>query len=263
MPSTYTSTMHSGHEVLTEKEKQTLRLLVLGHDAKSVARHLGLSVHTINERLRDARRKMHTSSSREAARLLREAEAQTPELLGDKGLGDASLSTVSQAIPQPDRGNGALRRTGWIVGGLAMTITLAVLALSALSEPVQAPPVPLAATAAVSPTSASERAAIAAAQEFLTLVDRDDWTASWQATHKSFKLLNTVEWWSQASKGVRGKFGTIRSRELITVDFAPAPPAGYWTVKFRARYANKADTVETVSLAYEEGGWKVAGITVE
>ena len=33
---------------LTEKEKQTLRLIVRGHDAKSVARSLGLSVHTIN-----------------------------------------------------------------------------------------------------------------------------------------------------------------------------------------------------------------------
>ena len=41
---------------LTENEKQTLRLMVRGHDAKSIARSLDLSVHTINERLRDARR---------------------------------------------------------------------------------------------------------------------------------------------------------------------------------------------------------------
>ena len=40
-------------QALTEKEKQTLRLLVIGYDAKSMARHLGLSIHTINERLRD------------------------------------------------------------------------------------------------------------------------------------------------------------------------------------------------------------------
>jgi DNA-binding CsgD family transcriptional regulator len=52
---------------LTEREKQTLRLIVRGHDAKSIARSLDLSVHTINERLRDARRKMAVSSSREAA----------------------------------------------------------------------------------------------------------------------------------------------------------------------------------------------------
>jgi len=52
---------------LTDREKETLRLLLSGHDAKSIARELGLSVHTVNERLRDARRRLHVSSSREAA----------------------------------------------------------------------------------------------------------------------------------------------------------------------------------------------------
>ena len=66
--------VESGSWALSEKEKQTLRLIVRGHDAKSIARDLGLSVHTINERLRDARRKMAVSSSREAARLLLEVE---------------------------------------------------------------------------------------------------------------------------------------------------------------------------------------------
>ncbi|GAA0731919.1 MULTISPECIES: helix-turn-helix domain-containing protein [Sphingomonas] len=55
---------------LTEREKTTLRLLLAGHDAKSIARELELSVHTVNERLRDARRKLGVASSREAARRL-------------------------------------------------------------------------------------------------------------------------------------------------------------------------------------------------
>ena len=58
--------MWAGYQALTEKEKQTLRLIVRGHDAKSMARHLGLSIHTVNERLRDARRKLEVSSSRGA-----------------------------------------------------------------------------------------------------------------------------------------------------------------------------------------------------
>ena len=82
--------MTQGLHALTEKEKQTLRLLVSGYDAKSMARHLGLSVHTINERLRDARRKLAVSSSREAARQLREVEAQDPELFGDMTFGQLS-----------------------------------------------------------------------------------------------------------------------------------------------------------------------------
>lgn len=255
--------MSNGYQALSEKEKQTLRLLLSGHDAKSMARHLGLSVHTVNERLRDARRKMETSTSREAARLLREVEAQTPQSLGDEPLGDAPSPGPGQVSHQPAQGDGKSRRTGWIVGGSVMTISLALLALSSLSGPGQAPAVPFTTATAVSPTPASETAAVEAAQQFLALVDRDDWTASWQATHKSFQLLNTVEWWADASQKVRGEMGTLRSRELATVNFRPTPPNGYWTVTFKANYSKKGSAVETVQLASENGGWKVAAISVD
>ena len=59
--------MHEDLKALSAREKEALRLLLAGHDAKSTARSLGLSVHTVNEHLRDARRKLGVSSSREAA----------------------------------------------------------------------------------------------------------------------------------------------------------------------------------------------------
>jgi DNA-binding CsgD family transcriptional regulator len=79
--------MAEGYPALTEKEKETLRPIVRGPDAKSTARHLSLSVHTVNERLRDARRKLSVSSSREAARLLFHSEGGDPEFLTDRTLG--------------------------------------------------------------------------------------------------------------------------------------------------------------------------------
>ena len=82
---------------LTEKEKQTLRLMVRGHDAKSIARSLGLSVHTINERLRDARRKMAVSSSREAARLLLDVEGEAQRRASPKIWGTAKSGTTRRA----------------------------------------------------------------------------------------------------------------------------------------------------------------------
>ncbi len=84
-----TASTVEGYRALTDREKQTLRLLLDGHDAKSMARHLDLSVHTVNERLRDARRKLSVSSSREAARLLRQHEGAAPDKSGDSALGDA------------------------------------------------------------------------------------------------------------------------------------------------------------------------------
>lgn len=255
--------MTTGYPALSEKEKETLRLLLSGHDAKSIARHLGLSVHTINERLRDCRRKLGTSSSREAARMLRDIEGLTPELLGDKALGDASTSTAAQLAGRPARGGGKGRRVDWIVGGIIMTIGLALLALTFLPGSDQAPSAPLTSAAQVSSTPASEQAAIEAARQVLATLDRDDWTASWQAAHKSFQLLNTVEWWAENSRKVRSEVGTVRLRELATVDFVKAPPNGYWKISFRASYSKREGVVETVSLASEDGEWKMAGIAVE
>jgi DNA-binding CsgD family transcriptional regulator len=81
--------MSEGLQALSDREKETLRLLLGGPDAKSIARSLGLSVHTVNERLRDARRKLGVASSREAARRLAKAEADDPNLFVDKRLGVA------------------------------------------------------------------------------------------------------------------------------------------------------------------------------
>src|SRR5687767_10645165 len=112
--------VNEGLWALTEKEKQTLRLIVRGHDAKSVARNLGLSVHTINERLRDARRKMAASSSREAARLLLEAEgtgwdSSNPNLFGHTEFGeDANRPRVDQGTA-PFSGVERAYRYPWII----------------------------------------------------------------------------------------------------------------------------------------------------
>jgi DNA-binding CsgD family transcriptional regulator len=80
--------MHEGLHSLSGREVEVLRLLVTGHDAKSVARELGLSVHTVNDRLRDARRKLGVSSSREAARLLATAEQQRAKFSAPKKFGE-------------------------------------------------------------------------------------------------------------------------------------------------------------------------------
>jgi TonB family protein len=82
--------MVSGLDRLTEREREALRLLARGHDAKSIAADLDLSVHTINERLREVRRKLGVSSSREAARLLLTHESgDAAKFSADKEIGVA------------------------------------------------------------------------------------------------------------------------------------------------------------------------------
>ncbi len=252
--------MNPGLAALTEKEKQTLRLLVTGYDAKSMARHLGLSVHTINERLRDARRKLATSSSREAARLLREVEVAAPEIRGDKALGDAPVPDAAQITLQPVRGHGKFRRAGWIVGGLVMTISLALLALSALSGPAQAPVVAGEATTTAEP---AQHQAEQAARQFLAMVDARDWRASYAATGSVFKKANTLERWSSAAEGAHGALGPAMSRDLLTADYSPAPPNGVWNIRFRSRFAGGREVIETVAVAQADGGWRVVGLVLD
>jgi DNA-binding CsgD family transcriptional regulator len=251
--------MTHGYQTLTEKEKETLRLLVNGYDAKSMARHLGLSIHTVNERLRDARRKMATSSSREAARQLRAVEDSDPQLIGDKVLRDASAPpSVEQHADHTDLAP-QRRRANWIIGGIVMSLALAFLAYGALSGGAQtaAQPAPTAAT-----ETAAETATVTAARQFLDLIDAGDWKASYRATDKAFQLVNTQATWAEVSQQAHAPLGAMRSRELLSADYVPAPQ-GYWLVKFRTAYANKADAIETLSLASEDGSWKVVGIVID
>ena len=246
----------TGIQALTEKEKETLRLLVDGHDAKSMARHLGLSVHTINERLRDARRKMSASSSREAARQLREIEGRHPEILRDKALGEAAAAPGMEEMTASAGTRRMERSSGWIAGGLFMSFSLALLAFVSMSGSADTP-------VAAPSTVPAESPAVAAARDWLALVDKGDWNASWEATGQSFKALNTAATWSRVAQQVQGPLGAVKARVLLSEETVPAPPYGYQMVKFRTDYANKTGAIETLSLVREGGSWRVVGVTVE
>ncbi len=255
---------------LTEKEKQTLRLIVRGHDAKSIARALDLSVHTINERLRDARRKMAVSSSREAARLLLEAEGGAaplvpgPENLGDNAIGDDLRAPTADQDSAPIPG--AERRPRFpILTGVLMTLALGLLALATLPFNT-APPAPTqVAFHDVGQDATSEPVnpeVVNAARAFLTLIEQKNWQASYAATGTAFRKLNTLQVWTQVSEEVHARYGATVSRTLLSQQNLPAPPAGYEVVKFRTVYANKQQAVETVTLDREDGKWVVVGVTV-
>lgn len=243
-------------DALSDKEKQTLRLLLRGYDAKSSARELGLSVHTINERLRDARRKLEVSSSREAARLLRDCEEAASQLLVDKGLGAAGQGSPDQ------HGTSDLGRRAWgrsariLAGGVVMSLVLAFYALSSLTS------LSSEGASASASEAAIEAAALQSAQDWLGKVDAADWNGSWAATSASFRKLNTAKVWADVSEQVRRPLGAVQSRVLAGNDFVPAPPNGYQMVKFRTRFANKPATTETLTLVREGGGWKVTGYVI-
>ncbi len=252
--------MTDGYHSLTDKEKQTLRLILCGHDAKSMASELELSVHTVNERLRNARRKLAVTSSKEAARVLLEEEGTAPETSGDKGLGEAEFPVTAIDDGQPEQGTKTGTPLVRIIGGLSiMSLLAATLAFLVPSPDHAISPNSKPGTAAASQTDV---AAESAARDWLALVDAGDWEGSWNGTARSFRDLNTPALWSETAQGVHGQLGAALSRVLEAQEDVPAPPNGYRLVKFRTQFANRADVVETLSLVREDGEWKIAGIYI-
>ncbi len=137
-----------------------------------------------------------------------------------------------------------------------MTFTLALLALVALPQDAPAPPGSSAAA------ETPDATVVDTARQWLTLLDRAQWGESYRATTPSFQKRNTLQIWTKASEQARVPLGAMLSRSLISQQEVPTPPHGYQMVKFRTRFANMAEAIETVTLEQAHGGWRVAGVTV-
>ena len=109
--------------MLSDRERDVLRLLSRGHDTKSAAGVLGLSVHTINDHLRSARGKLGVQSNREAARHFAEYETIVPQ----KNRDDVSGIGVQPVTADADRRTGQSVRTLIAISGGAVMLSLIAL----------------------------------------------------------------------------------------------------------------------------------------
>ena len=109
-----------GFAALTAKELEVLRMLAAGHTVKSIAVQLDRSEASINERLRDARRKTSVGSSRELARLL------DTQKIWDKNIDLAGDDSRNDDLHQPRPGGRKLPK-GIIMMLVAMPLFAAAL----------------------------------------------------------------------------------------------------------------------------------------
>lgn len=110
-------------DTLTDKELEILRLLAEGHTVKSIAARLGRSEASINERLREARRKTGLGSSRELARLL---DAQK---IWDKNIDLSAAASSAEMEAGPPSGRGR-RSKGQMMMLIAIPLAAAGLLLT-------------------------------------------------------------------------------------------------------------------------------------
>lgn len=109
-----------GIERLTERQKEILRLLSCGHDAKSAAAELGISVYTVNDHLTEARKHLSASSSRTAARLFADFEGALLKNEGPNRLGVSAQSGLRATFTLSDA------RKRWALAGGLIVILFSV-----------------------------------------------------------------------------------------------------------------------------------------
>lgn len=256
--------MNSQLQSLTPKEKEALRLLLAGYDAKSSARELGLSVHTINERLRDARRKLGVSSSREAARLLAATEGTADNPLGYKQFGVTSDDSARQMPPAagPRSPRARIIWTGAIVTLIASVIAAVLLLQGSGSAPTDsaAKTTNVRAEVAAAPAETSARA-------WLAFADKGDWQQTWATAATMFRSRVTGPEWAAMAGPVRQPLGKVLSRSLLhaqlTAELPGAPAGDYAVLQFATTFGVDTKAVETLTLVREGSDWKVAGYFVK
>ncbi|MBV7266927.1 helix-turn-helix domain-containing protein [Erythrobacter ani] len=264
--------MNSGIADLTEKEKEALRLLLVGHDAKSSARQLDLSVHTINDRLRNARRKLGVSSSREAARILGDAEGADPHNIAHTSFGIAETDGAADTADLTNTKSGRPIGFAWLTGGMlimSIVIAAAIIGVVYTSGEEEKPIAPAETSASsqsavdVSPDNATP-AAVSRANAFLSEVDAGNWDGSWQQAGDFFQAETTADEWGAVIEPVRGPLGQVEDRRLASVQqlstLPGAPEGDYEVFQYQTKFSGRdLIAVETVVLIKNESGFDIAG----
>jgi Protein of unknown function (DUF4019) len=120
----------------------------------------------------------------------------------------------------------------------------------------------------VTDPSQAEEAAQKSAEQWLALVDAGNFAESWKTAAGYFQTAISQDKWEQTITAVRGPLGDVVTRKLKSTHYAqslPDAPAGeYVVLQFDTSFANKKDTVETITPKLDpDGKWKVSGYFIK
>ena len=115
---------------------------------------------------------------------------------------------------------------------------------------------------------AAEKAAVAAAEAWLALVDQGKYAESWDETAAFFKGAVAREKWQQQMESFRKPFGAKVSREVKAAKYRTelpgAPDGEYVVVQFAASFEHKRSAVETVTpMLQKDGKWRISGYYIK
>lgn len=115
----------------------------------------------------------------------------------------------------------------------------------------------------------STQAAQHSALDWLALVDKGDYGASYDQAASLFKAAITKDDWMQKIQAVREPFGKVISRKLKTERFTTqlpgAPDGQYVIIQYDTSFENKQSAVETIvpMLDKKDGQWRTPGYFIK
>jgi hypothetical protein len=113
-----------------------------------------------------------------------------------------------------------------------------------------------------------EKAAITAAEQWLSLVDSGSYQQSWSKAAAYFRNAITEEKWVQSLRAVRTPLGRLISRKVKSAAYKTslpgAPDGEYVVIQFETSFENKKSAIETVTPMLEKDGtWRVSGYYIK
>jgi hypothetical protein len=136
---------------------------------------------------------------------------------------------------------------------LRLILAILVLFGAATGALAQAAPAKAATVTAVTPTPDDR------ARQWLVLVDDKNYAQSWSEAGKAFQNRQKTDAWAAEAGAKRAPLGAVASRDLKSIDLSRNNTA---VIRYDTAFAHKAAAVETVTLAFENGGWSVIDYSV-
>jgi hypothetical protein len=113
-----------------------------------------------------------------------------------------------------------------------------------------------------------EKAAVSAAEKWLSLVDEGKSGESWKEAAVYFRNAVKQEQWEQSAQAVRKPLGKLVSRKMKSTTYKTslpgAPDGEYVVIEFSASFENKKAAIETVTpMMDKDGKWRVSGYYIK
>jgi len=114
----------------------------------------------------------------------------------------------------------------------------------------------------------AEKIAIEASDNWLKLIDNNQYAKSWETAAGLFKDAVAKEQWNQSLNAVRKPLGKVMKRTVkskqYTTTLPGAPDGEYVVIQYETSFENKKSSIETVTpMLDKDGKWRVSGYYIK